>query len=694
MKSSRIFDTLGWIFKRLYTMKAKQIRRLITFITFLLLGMNIFQWACQGESPPLPSEVVYKQVDTCKLILKFHYPPNMDRYEEYPAIVFFFGGGWKSSKLKQFEPQARYFADLGMIGILADYRVESRHGTTPFEAVKDAKSAIRFLRQNAEDLQIDPVRIVAAGGSAGGHLAAATGTLPGLDEKHEDLRVSSIPDAMVLFNPVFDNGPEGYGYERIGERYEEISPLHNIGQGTPPTIVFLGTEDRLIPVSTAEQYRQKMADAGNRCELFVYEGQKHGFFNYKHPEYYKKTTAEAARFLASLGYLENRNHDADRPEEDLALHDLNKLIQARELYSQEKEPYLSEVQLLEKEAEGLLQTSPVSVMDKKMIPPSGDKHDYYSLGVYWWPDPDKEDGVPYIRHDGVRNPEIADYDGPASRVMCETTSKLALAWFFTGNKAYAMKASEFIRVWFLDPETKMNPHLEYGQAIPGRTEGRGIGIIETGRFIDVVEAVGLLKGSGALTTKEKKDILQWFKSYNNWLVSSQNGWDERMWHNNHGSSYDSQVAAFSIFTGQDSIARMILDSVKIKRIDLQFEADGSQPFELERTKAMGYSIYNLKHLYHNAIMAERYNIDLWNYTNPKGASILTGTKYLIPFITGEKEFPYQQLGGLEEQRENFLSLLLIAGSRFDDPAINEFMDNYPDPVSIPGYNNLLFPDIK
>jgi len=667
---------------------------LTSFLVYMLPAMIIFHHSCTGTSEPLPSEVVYKQIDTVELSMLLTYPSDMEKGRKYPAIVFFFGGGFKGGTLEQFEPHAGYFAELGMIGIRADYRVSSRHGTTPFESVKDAKSAIRYIRKHAKELHIDPDRIVASGGSAGGHLAAATGTLSGLEEEGEDLSISSQSNAAVLFNPVYDNGPLGYGYERIGERYKEISPAHNIHEGTPPTIVFLGTEDRLIPVSTAERYKKDMEDAGNRCELFLYEGQGHGFFNYKFPEYYYKTTYEAARFLASLGYIDgNKISEAGPVDGDsgLVLYDLKKLTQARSLYSQDKEPFLSEVRALEKDAAEILQQNPISVMDKIKIPPSGDKHDYYSLGIYWHPDPEKEDGLPYIRHDGVRNPEYGDYDGPGIKKMSVSAFRLALAWFYTGKEDYAMKAGDFLRTWFLDPETKMNPHLEYGQAIPGRTEGRGIGIIETGNLIDVVEAVGLLHGSGALSLEEEIQIREWFKDYNHWLTTSQKGWDERMWHNNHGSSYDSQVAAFSIFTGEDSLAIMVLDSVKIKRIDLQFEADGSQPFELERTKAMGYSIYNLKHLYHNAIMGERFNIDLWNYENPNGAGILKGTKYLVPFLTGETEFPYQQLGGLEGQLSNFYSLLQIAGGRMNDPTINKFLEEHSNIGETPAYHMLLFP---
>jgi acetyl esterase/lipase len=220
-----------------------------------------------------------------------------------PAMVFFFGGGWTSGTIKQFEPQAIYFSKRGITCFLADYRVKDRQKTTPFEALKDAKSAIRFIREHAGELNIDTSKIIAAGGSAGGHLAAATALIADYNESTDNQYISSIPNALVLYNPVFDNGPGGYGYERIGDAYKNFSPLHNIKSGAPPTIVFLGNKDHLIPVETAKHYKELMEKVKSRCELFLYEGQGHGFFNYKNLEYYKKTVAETDMFLQSLGYL-------------------------------------------------------------------------------------------------------------------------------------------------------------------------------------------------------------------------------------------------------------------------------------------------------------------------------------------------------------------------------------------------------
>jgi len=246
---------------------------------------------------------VYKKTAEGELYL-YVFQPQKGRQQNRPAAVFFFGGGWNGGTPKQFEEHASYLASRGMVGIVADYRVKSRQGTTPFECVKDGKSAIRWVRVHAGELGIDPDRIAAGGGSAGGHVAAATATVPGLEEKGEDSSVSCRPNALLLFNPVYDNGPEGYGHERVKERYKEISPIHNIHKGTPPAIVFLGTKDTLIPVATAEKYKQLMQQAGSRCDLHLYEDQPHGFFNRrKSEEHFLKTVTEMDRFLESLGYL-------------------------------------------------------------------------------------------------------------------------------------------------------------------------------------------------------------------------------------------------------------------------------------------------------------------------------------------------------------------------------------------------------
>ncbi len=248
--------------------------------------------------------ILYKQIDTAKLFMEVYYPDSINAAKNYPAMVFYFGGGWNGGDINQFAPHAKYFSKRGIVCILVDYRVRDRQKTTPFESLKDAKTSIRFIREHAGQFHIDTSRIVAAGGSAGGHLAAATALIDDYNEKSENLSVSAIPNALVLFNPVIDNGPGGYGFERIGEAYKNFSPLHNIKAGMPPTILFLGTNDDLIPVETAKYFQKAMEKVKSKSVLHLYEGQRHGFFNYKNFEYYKKTVTETDVFLQSIGYLQ------------------------------------------------------------------------------------------------------------------------------------------------------------------------------------------------------------------------------------------------------------------------------------------------------------------------------------------------------------------------------------------------------
>ena len=282
-------------------MKAKLHRHVVIMMTFFTTGAFTFA----AESVP-DEKVTYKTVGDVKLQLHIFKPENHNATDSRPCIVFFFGGGWVGGSPSQFYPHCRYLASRGMAAISAEYRVKNQHGTTPFECVKDGKSAIRWVRTHAGELGIDPRRVAAGGGSAGGHVAAATGTVRGFEEPGEDTAISSKPNALVLFNPVYDNGPEGYGHDRVKGHWRAFSPMHNIDEDTPPTIVFLGMKDKLIPVSTAEQYKDLMAKSGRRCDLHLYEGQPHGFFNYRDGKntYYYQTVIEADKFLASLVYLE------------------------------------------------------------------------------------------------------------------------------------------------------------------------------------------------------------------------------------------------------------------------------------------------------------------------------------------------------------------------------------------------------
>jgi len=268
--------------------------------------------------PEMPGAKVetYKTVGDTKLELYVFQPDGWKSGDKRPAIVCFFGGGWTGGTPRQFLPQCKYLATRGMVAIAADYRVASRNHVKAVECVKDAKSAIRFVRKNAARLGVDPDRIVAAGGSAGGHLAAACGTISGFDEPTEDSGVSSRPNAMLLFNPAvvlarvegleFDEQRLASMSDRMGTNPRDLSPYHHIAPGTPPTAIFHGKADKTVPYATVDAFAKAMKSAGNTCELFGYDDQGHGFFNYGRArnEMFVATLKEADKFLARLGYLE------------------------------------------------------------------------------------------------------------------------------------------------------------------------------------------------------------------------------------------------------------------------------------------------------------------------------------------------------------------------------------------------------
>jgi len=250
------------------------------------------------------NEVIYKTIGETELRLHVFTPPDHKLSDKRAAIVLFHGGSWNSGSPSQFYPHCSHLALRGMVCMSADYRVRDRNNTTPREAVIDGKSAVRFIREHAGELGIDPNRIAAGGGSAGGHVAAAAGNATVFEEEDEDLSISARPNALVLFNPVYNNGPGGYQHNRFKGYWEQISPLHNIDENTPPAVVMFGTVDDLVPVATAEKFKALMESHGVRSDLHLYPGQSHAFFNFQKTENYARTVAVMDRFLVSLGYLE------------------------------------------------------------------------------------------------------------------------------------------------------------------------------------------------------------------------------------------------------------------------------------------------------------------------------------------------------------------------------------------------------
>src|SRR5580692_9126113 len=243
----------------------------------------------------------YTKTKQADLEMIVHFPPGWKETDKRPGIVFFFGGGWENGTIKAFEPQAQYLAGRGMVTARADYRVKSRHGVTPKECVDDARSAIRWFRQNAAKLGVDPDKIVASGGSAGGHIAACTTLMPASEIK--DDKVSCHATALLLFNPVLRFGPQMLkkvdNDEAVGKA---ISPILHLAKDSPPTLLFFGTDDFLF--KQGEEFIQRSKELGHRAEMFTAEMQPHGFFN--KPPWRERTLQRADEFLASLGYLEGK----------------------------------------------------------------------------------------------------------------------------------------------------------------------------------------------------------------------------------------------------------------------------------------------------------------------------------------------------------------------------------------------------
>jgi acetyl esterase/lipase len=272
-------------------------RTLLTVTLFLAAGPALA--ADDKKEPPPVKEHVYKTTNGVELKLFVHYPEGWQASDKRPAVVFFFGGGWTNGSTQQFRPQAEYFASRGMVAARADYRVKSKHNVTPDQCVEDAKSAVRWMRQNAGKLGIDPQRIAAAGGSAGGHLAIAAFTAPGLDAMGEDAKVSCRPNLLLLYNPAL-LGPTQF-QERVksAEVAKQIAPNENLSKEVPPTILFFGTKDRLI--DGAEEFLKKARPLGIQAELYTAADMAHGFFN--RSPWQERTTYQTDLFLTKHGWL-------------------------------------------------------------------------------------------------------------------------------------------------------------------------------------------------------------------------------------------------------------------------------------------------------------------------------------------------------------------------------------------------------
>ena len=295
------------------------------------------------------------------------------------------------------------------------------------------------------------------------------------------------------------------------------------------------------------------------------------------------------------------------------------------------------------DADGCVRRKPQSVMEKQQVPPSGDKHDYMSQAPYFWRDTNSPDGK-YVRHDGERNPE-SKTDSDAGRLgsVLSNVHTLGLAYYFTRDEKYADKATKLVRVFFLDPATRMNPNLNFGQGVPGEAEGRPAGLIGARGFADFVDGIGLLGGSRSWTADDQEKMTAWAGDYFHWLTTSKIGLGEDAASNNHGTFYDVQAVSLALFVGNTNYAREKLLAAREKRIARQIEPDGKMPRELARTLSFNYSLFNLRAEISLAELGRAAGVDLWHYQSADGRGLLKAIEFMAPYADPNRKWPYQQI---------------------------------------------------
>ncbi len=304
---------------------------------------------------------------------------------------------------------------------------------------------------------------------------------------------------------------------------------------------------------------------------------------------------------------------------------------------------------------------PPSVVEKKTAPSGADLHDYVSLAIYYWPDPSKPDGKPYIPRDGKANPERESpglYDEARMGQMVGAVTNLSLAYYLNGDEEYAARATAFLRTWFLDPATRMKPSLSFSQGVPGKSYGRPTGIIETVQLISLTDAICMLETSQSWTHEDDTGMKNWFSNYLDWLLTSQFGVEEGNALNNHGVWYDAQVASFAWFVGRDDLAARTVKEAMKRRIQAQIEPDGSMPRELARTRSMHYTMYNLEAFITLARVGDRVGVNLWDHRTGDGRSLRVAIDFLVPYLTGAKTWRYQNI--IPEHDAGFARYLAMA----------------------------------
>ena len=328
-----------------------------------------------------------------------------------------------------------------------------------------------------------------------------------------------------------------------------------------------------------------------------------------------------------------------------------------------------------KDADTALRNEPYSVTDKEKLPPSGDKHDYASYARYWWPDPDKPDGLPYIRRDGETNPDsqsIKKSDRPRIERIGIDTETLGLAYYLTGDEKYAKKAAELLRVWFLDPATRMNPNLNFAQGKPGHATGNKSGVLDGRMMVRALEGSLLIAESSALSDGERQGLKDWAGECFRWLTTEKLPQKEAAAKNNHGSFFDAQAMYFGLYAGDQEGVLKIAQQVVRKRVLSQIQLDGSMPEELDRTRPLFYSVYNLHALFLVANLSKKVGIEVFNSSDGR---LRAGLDFLAPYSDPRK--PWAAGSIIEENRMNLYPILLMADLAYPDGDYLQMLEKLP-----------------
>ena len=338
-----------------------------------------------------------------------------------------------------------------------------------------------------------------------------------------------------------------------------------------------------------------------------------------------------------------------------------------------------------------MEQPPRTVVFGEKETPSSDPHDYVSLQTYLWPNPQTPDGQPWIVKDGEVFPGAATPDKQALDFVCTQARLLALGYAATGNQAYADRAAKLLRVFFLDPATRMNPNMTHAQMATGRNTGSPSGIIDSRMLLRIVDVPALLAGSKALTPAETAGLRQWCAQYLDWLLTSRNGIQEGQARNNHGTWYDAQVVGLALFAGRADTARTQLARATA-RLYAQIDVEGLQPEEIRRTKSLNYHLFNLEGWFTLALMAEKAGVDLWTLTTASGRSLRQALDALRPFLRGDKPWPHQQIRELHAgDLRQAAFLLRLGGLKYGDDSYEKDLDHVLGSLA-PGLElNLTFP---